>query len=54
MGDDALAALVDEVIAATGAQSMKDMGRVMGEVKSRAEGRADLSSASALVKAKLA
>lgn len=50
---DELAALVDEVIAATGAASMKDMGRVMGEIKARAAGRADMGAVSAAVKAQL-
>jgi len=48
-----VARLVEEVLAATGASSMKDMGRVMKEVLSRTEGRADAGSVSALVKKKL-
>ncbi|MDJ0751749.1 MAG: GatB/YqeY domain-containing protein [Woeseiaceae bacterium] len=51
---DELAALVDEVIAATGASSMKDMGKVMGQIKSKAAGRADMGAVSAAVKARLA
>ena len=46
-------ARVDEVIAATGAASMKDMGKVMGQLKSALQGRADLGQVSALVKARL-
>lgn len=46
--------LIGEVIAETGASSIKDMGRVMGAVKDRAAGRADMSAVSAKVKAKLA
>ncbi len=49
-----LASLVDEVIAATGASSMKDMGKVMGQIKSKAAGRADMGAVSAAVKARLA
>ncbi len=50
---DDLAALVDEVIAATGASSMKDMGKVMGQIKARAAGRADMGAVSAAVKERL-
>ena len=53
--DDAeLGALIDAVIAETGAQSMRDMGKVMAAVRDRAAGRADMSAVSARVKAKLA
>jgi uncharacterized protein YqeY len=53
--DDAeLAALVDEVITAEGATSMKEMGGVMKIVLARAAGRADGGKVSALVKARLA
>lgn len=52
MGDDELAALVDQVIADTGAESMKDMGKVVGQIKAKAEGRADMGKASGMVKAK--
>lgn len=54
LGDDALGALVDEVIAETGATSMKDMGGVMKVVLARAAGRADGGKVSALVKSRLA
>lgn len=50
----ALAALVDEVIAATGASGMKDMGRVMAALRDRAQGRADFTELSGIVKARLA
>ena len=48
-----LASLVDEVIAAIGAESMKDMGKVMSMLKSQAQGRADMAAVGALVKSKL-
>ena len=48
-----LTSLVDEAIASTGAESMKDMGKVMGVLKSKAQGRADMSAVGALVKSKL-
>jgi len=50
---DDLAALVDEVIAATGAGSIRDMGKVMGQIKARAAGRADMGAVSAVVKERL-
>ena len=46
-------AKVDEVIAATGAATIKDMGKVMGQLKSALQGRADLGQVSALVKSRL-
>jgi uncharacterized protein YqeY len=53
LGEDALIALVEEAIAATGAASMRDMGKVMGQLKPRAQGRADMGAVSKLVKARL-
>lgn len=53
--DDAeLTALIDEVIAETGAEGIRDMGRVMGAIKAKAAGRADMGTVSAKVKARLA
>lgn len=48
-----LEALITEVIAATGASSMKDMGRVMAALRERAQGRADLGTVGATIKARL-
>ena len=48
-----LAAMVDEVIKATGAESMRDMGKVMGQIKAKAAGRADMGALSATVKERL-
>jgi uncharacterized protein YqeY len=48
-----LAALIDEAVAATGATSQRDMGKVMAEVKARAQGRADMATVSARVRARL-
>lgn len=45
--------LIDDVIAATGANSLKDVGRVMAELKTRAEGRINMGKVSGLVKARL-
>jgi uncharacterized protein YqeY len=49
-----LAALVDEAIAATGAASARDLGKVMGWVSPRTRGRADGKVVSGLVAAALA
>jgi uncharacterized protein len=46
-------ALIKDAIASTGASSMKDMGKVMGAVKARAAGRADMGAVSARIKAAL-
>jgi len=53
LGEAELAAMIDAAIAATGAASMKDMGRVMAELRTHAQGRADMAVLSATVKAKL-
>ena len=49
-----LEALVAAAIAETGATTVKDMGKVMGLVKGRAAGRADMGAVGALIKSKLA
>jgi uncharacterized protein len=48
-----LDALITEAIAATGAASIKDMGKVMAAVKPKAQGRADMGAVSARIKQKL-
>jgi uncharacterized protein len=48
-----LDALISEAIAATGASSIKDMGKVMAAVKPKAQGRADMGAVSARIKQKL-
>ncbi|MGP5649052.1 GatB/YqeY domain-containing protein [Psychrobacter celer] len=50
MDDDELAALVNAEIQAQGATSMRDMGSVMGALKSKTAGRADPATISKLVK----
>lgn len=49
-----LDALLAEVITATGAATMKDMGKVMAELRARAQGRADMGVLSGIVKNRLA
>jgi len=53
LGDEELAALIDEAMASTGAESMRDMGKVMGYLKPKVAGRADMSALSGQIKAKL-
>jgi uncharacterized protein YqeY len=48
-----LDALISEAITATGAASIKDMGKVMAAVKPKAQGRADMGAVSARIKQKL-
>jgi len=52
--DEEVAKLVREAIAATGAASIKDMGKVVGVLKPKLQGRADMGKVSAQVKAQLA
>jgi len=53
LSDAELDAIIAEAIASTGASSVKDMGKVMGLVKSKAAGRADMGAVGARIKAKL-
>ena len=46
-------ALIDEAIQSTGADGMRDMGKVMGVIKSKAAGRADMGVIGGKVKARL-
>jgi uncharacterized protein YqeY len=45
--------LVEQTIAATGAASIKDMGKVMGMLKPQLQGRADMGQVSQTIKARL-
>ena len=47
-----LDALIVHAIAATDAQSVRDMGKVMAAIKDQAQGRADMAAVSARVKAR--
>jgi len=53
MSEAEIEALIGEAIAATGAASIKDMGKVMAVVKPKAQGRADLGAVSARIKQRL-
>ncbi len=54
LSDDEISTIIDEAVAATGASSMKDMGKVMGIIKPKLAGRADMGAVSGKIKAKLA
>jgi uncharacterized protein YqeY len=53
LSDAEVTDLINEAIAASGAQSVRDIGKVMGLLKGRLQGRADLAAVSAQVKARL-
>ncbi len=53
MSEEETAAAIEAIKTEFGASSMKDMGRVMGELKARHGSELDMSKASALVKAAL-
>jgi len=53
LGDAELEALIREAIAATGAASMKEMGKVMGILKPKVQGRTDIGALSARIKTAL-
>lgn len=53
LSGDELAAMIDQAIADSGASSMADMGKVMGQLKPKVQGRADMKKVSAAVRAKL-
>ncbi len=50
---DELGTIVDEAIKSSGAEGIRDMGKVMGIVKSKAAGRADMGAVSSTVKDRL-
>ena|SRR5687767_15134340 len=53
LGDAELDAMIKDAIAATGAASMKDMGKVMGVLKPKVQGRTDIGALSARIKSAL-
>ena len=50
LSEDEIQKIVEEAIAATGAASVKEMGKVMGIVNPKLKGRADMKVVGALVK----
>ena len=53
LSDAELDVLIDEAITASGASSMKEMGKAMGILKPKVQGRADMGAVSAKLKARL-
>ena len=53
LSDDEVAAAVKAAIAQSDAQSMKDMGKVMGILKGQLQGKADMGKVSGIIKAQL-
>ena len=53
LSDDEINAIIEAAIAETGAESMRDMGKVMGIVKPQVQGRADVGQVSGRVKQRL-
>jgi len=53
LNEDEITALVTATISETGAQEMRDMGKVMGKLKPQLQGKADMGQVSAIIKAKL-
>lgn len=54
LSDAEVDAMISEAITAAGADGVKDMGKVMGLLKPRMQGRADMGAVSKLVKSRLA
>ena len=53
MDDEALDRVIGELIGETGAQSLRDMGKIMGLLKERYRGQIDMGKAGAKLKEKL-
>lgn len=53
LSEDELSTMIEAAIAESGAESMRDMGKVMAVLKPKIQGRADVGAVSGLVKAKL-
>lgn len=53
LSESELSSLIDEAVSATGAASMQEMGKVMGWLKPKVQGRADMGKLSGQIKARL-
>lgn len=53
LSDAELDALIEQALTDTGAASIRDMGKVMAQLKEKTAGRADMSAVSAKIKARL-
>ncbi len=53
LSEEELASMITDAVSSTGAESMKDMGKVMGALKPQLQGRADMGEVSKLIKSQL-
>jgi len=53
LSEDEIRIIVDATISEVGATSIKDMGQVMGNIKSKVQGQADMGVVGGLVKSRL-
>ena len=53
LSDAELDGLINDAIAQTGATSVKDMGKVMAQIKAQAQGRADLGAVGTRIRSRL-
>lgn len=54
VSDEEIETIIDEILASSGATSLKDLGKVMGPAMKQLKGKADGKKIQALVKSKLA
>ncbi|MES9855996.1 MAG: GatB/YqeY domain-containing protein [Sedimenticola sp.] len=53
LSEEEISSMISEAVSSTGAESMRDMGKVMGQLKPKMQGRADMGAISALIKQQL-
>lgn len=53
LSSEEIEAMIEEAISSTGASSIKDMGKVMGQLKPKMQGRADMGAVSGKIKSRL-
>lgn len=51
--NEEISSLIEEAVSSAGATSMQDMGKVMGQLKPKLQGRADMGAVSKLIKDRL-
>ncbi len=54
LSEEEVSTIIDDLIAEVGAESVRDMGKVMGVMKEKYAGQVDMSKAGGIVKGKLA
>jgi len=53
LSEEEISAIINEAISSTGATAMKDMSKVMAQIKPKVQGKADMGEVSKLIKSKL-